>query len=399
MTSTLKILVNGGSLATVSLTESTAEGSVFEVEVPSQDLQTEMPNVVMAQFALSEPGQAPVGPISPGGAERDSLAGRIDGATMIHYELAEPAGSLAAYPDSLLKMDDGGRVRLALIVPTRPSSVELDAVLRLAADVGRRTRERRLLFEMVSSNQETWLRAADMPAILVGRLDQLVALRTLLISDGFVSVPGGWRAPGSSRPIAYDDGLLLGLNSPWGNHAPVLVATSESDQGLAKAVAALVMAPASGLSSAFQLIDQPPSPTAVRSGSRVSLLPHDQVLEGVGEHVIAATVPVEAVDSSGDGYLGLDVQIPKQASGSPTFIIASVEGQSVGSTALGPGYQGRVGFQVAGGVPRAGLDIDHHLDKPSWRSIRCNDRRQLNAVSSPWTGWGERAPVVALPFF
>jgi hypothetical protein len=110
--STMLIAVNGQPLVTVPLADGTAAGGVLETRVPASLLDEQSPNRLQVRFDLRPAGAA----------SASALYGRLNGPSMMHYELAGSSGApagLEAYPYSLL-VTGAASPALGLLLPSTP---------------------------------------------------------------------------------------------------------------------------------------------------------------------------------------------------------------------------------------------------------------------------------------
>jgi hypothetical protein len=285
----LQVRVNGQLLDEVALTDSTAAGSVFVLEVPSVALHRDQPNLAEFDFSLvaAVPSAAP------------DLFGRVDADTAMHVQMAAATGTIEAYPYSLLGgslVGSLGKVELGAVIPSAPDNQELAAALRLVADAGRRLRGATVHVSVVSEAQESWLRSGSSPALLVGRVADLPGSASVLRAAGFTSAAGRWTAPGATAPIPAEDGIIAAVISPWDSRSPMLLVTGATDSAVARAAAAVVD-PQPNIAGHAAVVSD------VASGPPIgppdvpwrTLLPGEMAIRGAGDHVIVFAVPVPTV--------------------------------------------------------------------------------------------------------
>lgn len=288
----LQVRVNGQLLDDVALTDSTAAGSVFVLEVPSVALHRDQPNLVEFDFSL-------VAAVPSAGPD---LFGRVDADTALHVQLAAAAGTIEAYPYSLLGgslVGSLGKVELGAVIPSAPDDQELAAALRLVADAGRRLRGATVHVSVVSEAQGSWLRSGRSPALLIGRVADLPGSASVLGAAGFTSAAGRWTAPGATAPIPAEDGIIAAVISPWDSRSPLLLVTGATDSAVARAAAAVV-------DSQQNIAGHAAVVSAVASGPPIgppdvpwrTLLPGEVAIRGAGDHVIVFAVPMPTVAAS-----------------------------------------------------------------------------------------------------
>ena len=325
--SDVRVLVNGQLLDNVPLTEATAQGAVFVLEVPPVALHLDRANLVEFDFSVLAPTAWPDGP---------DLYGLVGAQTALHYRLRADGDTIEAYPYSLLGGSLFGSladVPLGVVLRSAPDDQELAAALRMVADASRRLRGARLRATVVSEGQESWLQSARSPALIVGRVSGLPGAATLLRAAGFTSSPGGWTAPGATAPTAADAGIIAAVVSPWDGRSPMLLVTGNSDTGVARAAAAVLdsrqrvtghEAVVSGLVGGGPA-DPPDLPLR-------TLLPEQLAVHGAGDHRLAVGVPLPAIAEPFAATVRLTASIAQSAAGgvdSPEVTLA-VGGHAVG---------------------------------------------------------------------
>src|SRR5262249_41998870 len=124
-----------------------------------------------------------------------TLYGRVDGPTLLHYELAAGAQpDLAEYPFPLLA-PGASNPTLGVVLPVSPDAQDLASAFRVLADVGRRAASQRVRPQVVTTDQTSWLAGGGTSAVLVGRVDGLTAAPAVLAAAGWKRSAGGWTAP------------------------------------------------------------------------------------------------------------------------------------------------------------------------------------------------------------
>lgn len=231
--SSLTLAVNGQPLTSVRLDGSNADASAVEVRAPGSALHGDRPNLLQARFELKLGG---------GSATGDPAAyARLEPQTLLHYQLYGPPGSrppprLESYPFPFAsRAGDSG---VGFVLPRPVTEADAQAALRLAADLGKRVLVQPPQPEVVSAGSADWLRTAARPAVLVGTIGRLPLAESVLQAAGFGGSPGGWRAP-DGRQLRPTDGVLAAVTSPFDGQSPLLLVTGFTDEGLARAAAAL----------------------------------------------------------------------------------------------------------------------------------------------------------------
>lgn len=320
--SSMLIAVNGQPLLTVALNPGTAGGGVVETRLPPFLLADGAPNRLQVRFALTGPAA--------------TLYGRMDGETAMHYELAPPlAGqtNLAEYPYALLAAG-ASNPDLGVVLPVSPDTQDLAAAFRVLADVGRRAASQHVRPQVVTANQADWLAAGGVGAVLVGRVDSLPAAGTLLDAAGWKWSAAGWTAP-DGRVLGRDEGLVLGVVSPWDHRTPLLLVTGGTSRAVARAASALVSG-SDALTGQYVVV---PDASATDSTGpprqlRVSVLsPRDLASFGSGRYRATVGFTAPAVDP--DDMAVMELTIPALGAAVPSGTVeADVNGVWVAATAL-----------------------------------------------------------------
>jgi hypothetical protein len=320
---TLDIAVNGHRLTSVPMTEETATGSVIEVPTPGTDLFPDQPNLFEARFSFPAHREGT-------GSSASVPFGRIDGETLVHYQLRDPAATLAAYPFSLATGDPRSPLRLGLVVPTAPTGGEVSAAFRLAADVGARLWTRPVVPDVVAARQQAWLEAGAGPALVVGRIDRLALIPSLLARAGLRRTHGTWTVTGSGQAAGPEDGVLAELAPSASLSQPVIVVTGASDAAVERAAAALVAAPEGVPVGGVALVRRPPRPTRLRPSGPITVR---QALRGGGEDHLAIPVPAASAPGGQGRTLRLAMSAPDGGCGRASASI-DVDGRRAASATL-----------------------------------------------------------------
>lgn len=354
--SRLELAVNGRPLSDSALNAGTAGGGVFESRVPQETLSQDRPNLLQARFLLPTSGEASAG-----------LFGRLDGQTLIHYSLRRPAGAgslaLNDFPYSLIEpASTTAKPPLAVVLPIKPEDAELGDALRLTAAVGRSARSRRIEPKLITTGQADWPADVAGPALIIGRLDRLPLIGSLLQAAGFSKTDRGWRSPTGGQVAGPDDGLLATLTSPFDGRTPVVIATGVTQAGLRRATDTLVGADPSGLSASTAVVTGTPgSAPAAGPGKRLlgleGLLPADTFVEGAGDHRLVFGVPVPAVDGSQAGSVRFGTAGPAAYVSGPATVTLDVNGHPAASARLELTSRAHeVVLPLAGDLLRPGID-------------------------------------------
>jgi Bacterial cellulose synthase subunit len=322
--STMLIAVDGQPLLTIPLGPETAGGGVVETRIPTTLLAPGQSNRLQVRFALDGPAA--------------TLYGRIDGQTMLHYQLApSPTGlpELEEYPYSLLAAG-ASNPTLGLVLPSAPSAQDLAAAFRVMGDIGRRAASQRVRPAVVTTDQAAWLAAGGESAVLVGTLTGLPAAQTILESAGWKRSGGGWTAP-DSRVLGPDQGLVLAAVSPWDHRSPLIVVTGGTPAAVDRAAAALVGA-GGALAGEYVIVSAASVtvPAAPPRAIQVDVLsPRDLASFGAGRYRATVGFVAPAVDPGDTAVMELDVPALGSAVSSAS-VEADVNGSWVAASDIDP---------------------------------------------------------------
>jgi hypothetical protein len=343
------VAMNGQPLSTIPLSNSTAPGGVVEVRLPLNTISEQGPNKLEVRFTMHSTAQ-------PAPAPTD-LYGRLDGQTMIHYQLALPQSGLPGlqtYPYQMVA-EAGYSQTVGVVLPEQPGNEELGTALRVIADLGRRSGPQRPDITLVGSDRMGWLTAGGHPAVLIGRVDRIPS--AALNATSWKRSDRGLTGP-DGRVLGPDDGLLAIATSPWDHHSPMVLITGATDAALVKASAALVGAsglPITGDSTVASQSEpsshEPIETIAINVGSPRDLLPSES---GRYRTSVGFAAPPVAPDAASQ----LDIRVPsfKSAPAKPTFLAAELNGQRIGTASIDPssGDPRNLQFSFPGRVLRPG---------------------------------------------
>jgi Bacterial cellulose synthase subunit len=353
--SSMLIAVGGQPLLTVPLGPGTAGGGVVETRVPTALLSPRGSNRLQVRFALNGPAA--------------TLYGRIDGQTLLHYELApSPTGlpELEEYPYSLLATG-ASNPGLGLVLPSSPSSRDLASAFRVLGDLGRRAASQHVRPTVVTAGQSSWLAAGGVSALLVGTLDGLPGVQPILESSGWRQSAGGWKAP-DGRALGAEQGLVLAAISPWDHRTALLLVTGGTPAAVDRAASALVGG-GGGLGGPYVIVSAA-SPTQLAGPPRaiqVSVLsPRDLASFGAGRYRATVGFAAPAVDPGDTAVMELDVPALGSAVSSAS-VEADVNGSWVAATDLDAtgARSGRLVASFPGRLLRPGrnsLSLEFHIN-------------------------------------
>jgi hypothetical protein len=350
----------------VPLSNSTAPGGLTEYPIGPELLSDKAPNRLRIQFTMRSAAQPP--------PSTNDLFGRLDGRTLMHYQLAGPGGGrpagLETYPFSLLPTTEQDRT-VGVVVPTQPSMEEAGSALRVLADLGYRAGLRRPNATLVSDDGSGWLAAGGHPAVVVGRFDRLP--EQLQSTSGWKKVDRGLTGPGG-RAAGQDDGVVAAATSPWDHETPIVMVTGASDTALAKATAALVRSSRVPLSSDVTVASKAETdpPTTIQSVPVNLSTPQDVGATSPTRYRSAVPFAAPPVDAEGTTQLELRLPSLRGSSLKPNFLAVELDGQRIGGTTIDPNAgDGRsLEFDFPGRMLRPGnnvLTIDYQLQAPGPR--------------------------------
>jgi Bacterial cellulose synthase subunit len=344
----------------VPLSNSTAPGGLTEYPVGPDVLSDQTPNRLRIQFTMRSSAQPAPSP--------NDLFGRLDGRTLIHYQLASPGGGhpagLETYPFSLLPTTEQDS-SLGVVVPNQPDPEEAGSALRILADLGYRAGLRRPNATLVSDDGASWLASGGRPAVVLGRFDRLPP--QVQAASGWKHGDRGLTGPGG-KTAAQDDGLVATLVSPWDRATPLVIVTGANDTALAKAAAALVGSSRVPLTSESTVTGKaetdPPAP--IQSVGINLSSPQDLGATRPSRYRSSLPFAAPPVDSEATTQLELHVPPFRSSSLKPNSLAAELNGQRIGGTAIDPnGNDGRnLEFDFPGRMLRPGnnaLTIDYQL--------------------------------------
>jgi hypothetical protein len=337
----------------VPLANSTAPGGLAEYPVGPEILSDQTPNRLRIQFTMRSSAQ-------PAPSSSD-LFGRLDGRTLIHYQLASPAGGrqagLETYPFSLLPTSELERT-MGVVVPTQPAPEEAGSALRVLADLGYRAGLRRPDASLVSDDGAGWLASGGRPAVVVGRFDRLPA--EVQSASGWKRADKGLSGPGG-RTAAQDDGVVAMLTSPWDHTTPIVIVTGVNDTALAKATAALVGSSRVPLSSDITVASKADTDPAAPIQSIPVNLNTPQDLGTTRPTRYRSTIPFAAPPVDSEGTTQLELRVPpfRGSSLKPNFLATELDGQRIGGTTMDPNAtDGRdLEFDFPGRMLRPGNNV------------------------------------------
>jgi len=320
--SSMLIAVGGQPLLTVPLGPGTAGGGVVETRIPSGLFAPRQATRLQVRFALAGPAA--------------TLYGRIDGQTMLHYELAPaPTGlpDLERYPYSLLATG-ASSPGLGLVLPSAPAPRDLAAAFRVLGDLGRRAASQHVRPTVVTADQTKWLAGGGQSALLVGTLAALPPAQPILQAAGWKPVGAGWAAP-DGRALGPDQGLVLAAVSPWDHRSALVLVTGVTPAAVDRATAALV---SGGGALAGQYVIVSSASTATTTGPpraiQVNVLsPRDLASFGAGRYRATVGFTAPAVDPGDTAVMELDVPALGSAVSSAS-VEANVNGSWVAATDL-----------------------------------------------------------------
>lgn len=265
--------------------------------------------------------QAFLGLSAPGcGAETDDSARHITvfDTSQVRYSYDDrtayprpPAIDLARYPAPFFLRSHPQPAPVRFIVPKRPTSAELGALVRVAAQLGQFAGARGIRLE-VSREGDALDPAvlAQRQIVFVGRERSLPTLQQLPES-AIRRAPGGGYLDERGERVPPTTGVVLEVPSPWNPGRLALAVTGEEDQAVERAATAVASrAGLRALRGSYALVGEafPVDAPALGAGSAITLADlgrGDDLVSGVGDKTLFFLI--EAAGSSTSGSLPFDL--------------------------------------------------------------------------------------------
>ena len=218
---------------------------------------------------------------------------------------------LARYPVPFFLLGHPQPAPVRFIIPRQPTSAELGALVRVAAQLGQFAGARGIRLE-VSREGEPLDPAvlAQNQIVLVGRERSLPTLQKLP-ENAIRRAAGGGYLDERGGAVAPTTGVVLEVPSPWNTARLALVVTGEEDQAVERAASAV--ASRSGLRAirgGYALVAEafPVDAPALGTGASITLADlgrGDDLINGVGDQTIFFIV--EASGAATTGVLPFDL--------------------------------------------------------------------------------------------
>ena len=311
--SVMTVFWNGIPLQDASL-EPTSDLATLVVRVPRERIQPEV-NRLQLQAALQLNNEDCV-------EENPARHLTIFNTTDVRYAYLDrqpsPTGvtpDLARYPAPFFLPNDPQPAGVRLVVPAEPSSAELTAAARVAAQLGQFAAGRGVPLDLVRDAQLDAGDLASQHLVFIGRAARLPSLRAL--SDppsGLRRAEGGGYLDGSGQPLTPGTGIVFEVPSPWNPARAALAVTGPDD--LAVERAGTVVSGREGIRAlhgqlALVADVQPSAAAAVTAAATAMRLADlgrsDDTVSGVGEHAISFSI--EAASLGGRASVPFDLVI------------------------------------------------------------------------------------------
>lgn len=243
--------------------------------------------------------------------------------TAIRYGYAEPrvrwefpvVPDLVRYPEPFFLPTYPQPAPVRFVIPEKPSSTELTALLRVSSQLGQYAGDRGVKIELQRANEVTLadLKDADRHLVVIGKRASLPLLAELELplrqrDNAFEDTTG--------QLVSPDSGVVMLSTAPWNYARGVLAVTGESDTAVERA--ALAVSGRDGiraLRGKVEIVGEATPLEATGRGTNVVTLAElgrvDDVVSGVGDHGISFTTFLPAVDR--DSSVAFDAVISHSA--------------------------------------------------------------------------------------
>lgn len=235
----------------------------------------------------------------------------------VHYSYvdreAHPRSVLAdlgRYPAPFFRPNAPQPAPVRFIVPQHPSSAEVTALVRIAAQLGQFAGTRELPLDLAYDGQLSPAELAVSHLIFVGRVQSLPTLSQLPETEVRRAVDGSY-LDDTGRPVPPGTGVILEAASPWNPARMALAVTGADDQAVERA--AVAMSSRAGLQTLHGdhalIADAQPAAAPAAAGSAPTLLADlgrgEQTVAGVGDHTLSFSVDLPSL--VGRGALPFDL--------------------------------------------------------------------------------------------
>ncbi len=352
--SNLTIAVNGNQLDRVALDDTTAQGGVFDTQIPAGTLHQDAANEVEAEWTLTSPTPA-------------QAFGTLAPETLLDYAMAGDADSLATFPYSMLEGLPATTLHVGIVLPWRPDGAEIGSAMSVVAALAQALPGRHVVPQVLPP---TTADSAREPLIVVGRSAASPLVDRLLRSAGFKIDRGSLVATGSGTAIPARDGVLATAEVPATGGARAWIVSGQTDEGIEKASRALIERPGAYQGAAAVVDGDAPAVTH-QTLSMTALLAAARVAPEQSEQRIAVGFPLGR-PVRGAGTLRVPL-LPGAGAVAVRTLQVSVNGHAPLPVASAPG-RGRTGLAVI--VPAADL-------RPGLNGITLALRGSGSAGSAP----------------
>lgn len=337
--SNLTVAVNGDRLDRITLDDTTAQGGVFDAQIPAANLHQDAANEVEAEWTLTSPRSV-------------RAFGTLAPETLLDYAVAGDPGSLATFPYSMLEGLPETTLRLGVVLPQHPDGTEIGSAMSAVAALAQAVPGRHVDPQLLPATTSD---PAGEPLLVVGRTEGFPLLDHLLAGAGFEVNGGSPAGPGSATPVPARAGVLATALVPATGGARAWVISGQTDQDVEMAARALIERPGDYRGDAA-VVDSDTPAVSPPLPSLTALLAQARVTPGQSEQRIvlgfplprplggAATLHLELLP--GATRLATDA-LDVSANGHPLFPVASGLQQgdtelavSVPAGVLRPGFNG-----------------------------------------------------------
>lgn len=203
---------------------------------------------------------------------------------------------LARYPEPFYQANAAQPPPVLFVLPDQPSSSELTALVRVAAQLGQLAGGRGIRLQVAQEGQlpsASELSRAHL--VFVGRLSNLPTLSRLSVPIGLQRDAAGQYLDANGQVIGSGVGLLFEAASPWNPGRMALAVTGQDDPALERA--ALAVASRAGiraLRGSFALIPEATPARDAPTGNQLLQLADlgraDETVTGIGDHALTFSV-------------------------------------------------------------------------------------------------------------
>lgn len=213
---------------------------------------------------------------------------------------------LARYPAPFFLPNNPQPAPVRLVTPGQPTSAELSAALRVAAQLGQFAGSHGLPLELVADTPQAVADFATAHLVFVGRQTELPSLALLPNpSSQVVRAADDTYQDGSGQPVPNGTGVVFEVASPWNPARAALVVTGADDAAVEQAATAVGGRAGVGAlrGDAALVSDAQPAPSVEPATptptSLADLGRADDLVTGVGEHAVSFSIDAAGLASRG----------------------------------------------------------------------------------------------------